>query len=47
MGRPLQVQGRYYTFNKVGMVKPIAGQKAMINGATGAIGSSAVQFLKF
>ncbi len=41
------VEGAFYALNGIKMVNPKAGQKALVNGATGAIGSSVVQFFKF
>jgi len=41
------IEGASYALDVVDMVKPGAGQKALVIGATGAIGSSTVQFLKF
>lgn len=41
------IEGAFYALNGVNVVKPRPGQKALVNGATGAIGSSMVQFLKF
>ena len=41
------LEGAYYALNSVNMLNPEAGQKAIVNGATGAIGSSAVQFFKY
>ena len=41
------VEGAYYALDCVHMVKPKAGQKSLVIGATGAIGSAGVQFLKF
>lgn len=41
------IEGAFYALDVVKMVKPVFGQKAMVIGATGAIGSSAVQFFKF
>ena len=41
------LEGAFYAFNMVTKLNPRAGQKALVNGATGAIGSSIVQFLKF
>jgi NADPH:quinone reductase-like Zn-dependent oxidoreductase len=40
-------EGAYYALDAVNMVNPKTGQKALVNGATGAIGSAMVQFLKF
>ncbi len=41
------VEGAYYALNLINKIKPKAGQKALVYGATGAIGSSIVQFFKF
>jgi NADPH:quinone reductase-like Zn-dependent oxidoreductase len=41
------IEGASYALDVVNMVNPAAGQKALVIGATGAIGSSTVQFLKF
>lgn len=41
------VEGAFYALSVINKIKPAAGQKAMILGATGAIGSSALQFLNF
>lgn len=41
------VEGAFYALAIINKVKPKKGQKALVIGATGAIGSSAVQFLKF
>ena len=40
------VEGAFYASFGINYLKPKAGQKALVNGATGAIGSSYVQFLK-
>ena len=40
------LEGAFYAVSGI-MLNPKAGQKALVNGATGAIGSSHVQFLKF
>ena len=40
------MEGASYALDVVNMVNPGAGQKALVIGATGAIGSSTVQFLK-
>ena len=41
------VEGAFYALDNVNKLNPKAGQKAMVNGATGAIGSAIVQFLKY
>jgi NADPH:quinone reductase-like Zn-dependent oxidoreductase len=41
------LEGAYYAASIINGLKPKAGQKALVYGATGAIGSSYVQFLKF
>jgi NADPH:quinone reductase-like Zn-dependent oxidoreductase len=41
------VEGAFYALAVINKVNPKAGQKALVIGATGAIGSSSVQFLKF
>jgi NADPH:quinone reductase-like Zn-dependent oxidoreductase len=40
------IEGAFYALNCVLTMNPKAGQKALVIGATGAIGSSTVQFLK-
>ncbi len=40
-------EGAHYAYNFLNKINLKAGQKALVNGATGAIGSSALQFLKF
>ena len=40
------LEGAFYAFSGIQKVKPKAEQKALVIGATGAIGSSYVQFLK-
>jgi NADPH:quinone reductase-like Zn-dependent oxidoreductase len=40
------VEGAVYAFNGVRAVNPRRGHTALVNGATGAIGSSMVQLLK-
>lgn len=40
------LEGAFYSGSTMMQLKPTAGQKAMVYGATGAIGSSSVQFLK-
>lgn len=39
-------EGAHYAFNIINTVKLKSGDKAMVNGATGAIGSATVQLLK-
>lgn len=41
------IEGAFYALNVIQKVKPTTGQKALVIGATGAIGSSMVQFFKF
>ena len=41
------VEGGFYAHAVISKVKPGAGSRALLIGATGAIGSSALQFLKF
>ena len=41
------VEGAFYALNVINKMNPKAGQKALVNGATGAIGSAIVQFFKF
>jgi NADPH:quinone reductase-like Zn-dependent oxidoreductase len=41
------LEGAFYAASQVIPLKPKAGQKALVYGATGAIGSSYVQFLKY
>lgn len=41
------LEGAYYAASCIMHLKPTAGQKALVYGATGAIGSSYVQFLKY
>ena len=41
------VEGAFYALSVINKISPKAGQKALVIGATGAIGSSYVQFLKF
>ncbi|MDP4265405.1 MAG: NAD(P)-dependent alcohol dehydrogenase [Bacteroidota bacterium] len=41
------LEGAYYAASVILGLKPAAGQKALVFGATGAIGSSYVQFLKY
>jgi NADPH:quinone reductase-like Zn-dependent oxidoreductase len=40
------IEGAFYASVGIRYIQPKAGQKALVNGATGAIGSSYVQFLK-
>jgi len=40
------LEGAFYSGSNILQLKPKAGQKALVYGATGAIGSSSVQFLK-
>ncbi len=41
------VEGPFYALSVINKLNPKPGQKALVNGATGAIGSSMVQFFKF
>lgn len=41
------LEGTFYAASCINQLKPKAGQKAMVYGATGAIGSAYVQFLKY
>jgi NADPH:quinone reductase-like Zn-dependent oxidoreductase len=41
------VEGAFYAAAGINRLKPKAGQKALVYGATGAIGSSTVQILKY
>jgi len=41
------LEGAYYAAMGILQVKPTAGQKALVYGATGAIGSAYVQFFKY
>lgn len=41
------LEGTYYAAAGINYLKPTAGQKALVYGATGAIGSADVQFLKY
>ena len=40
------VEGAHYAYNFINKVALVAGQPVLVNGATGAIGSAAVQLLK-
>ena len=40
-------EGAHYALNFINKIKLRAGEKVMLNGATGAIGSAALQFLKY
>ena len=41
------LEGAYYAAIGIKQIKPVAGQKALVYGATGAIGSAYVQYFKF
>jgi len=41
------LEGTYYSAAGINYLKPMAGQKALVYGASGAIGSADVQFLKY
>ena len=41
------IEGAFYALSAITKMKPVAGQTALVIGATGAIGSSFVQFLKY
>ena len=41
------IEGAFYALNVINKMNPKPGQKVLVNGATGAIGSSMVQFFKF
>jgi len=40
-------EGAHYAYNSIKKVNLKSGQKVLVNGATGAIGSAAVQFLEY
>src|SRR5882757_2156571 len=41
------LEGAYYAANGILQIKPSAGQKALVYGATGAIGSAYLQYFKY
>lgn len=41
------IEGAFYAINVINKMDPKPGQKALVNGASGAIGTSMVQFFKF
>jgi NADPH:quinone reductase-like Zn-dependent oxidoreductase len=43
----VSTEGAHYAYNFINKVKLKSGQRILVNGATGAIGSAAVQLLKY
>jgi NADPH:quinone reductase-like Zn-dependent oxidoreductase len=41
------LEGAFYAQSAINYLKPNAGREALVNGATGAIGSATIQFLKY